>query len=95
MTTRSTSCSLGCDARDRITTLLTEIGDQVSRHDRVSSLIYALIEEGICTGTRIIDYVGDFGFNRRHGAIILRTGTGTGPRSGLWSRSEDGIYSSI
>ena len=83
------------NAFERLRALLKSLGPESNKHDRALVLISACIAEGIDTRPRILGALHLLGFNRGHGAILLREGTGTSPDAHRWRKAADGRYKTL
>lgn len=63
-----------------------------NKHDRVTALICACIDEGIDTGPRVVGAIKRLGFNAQHVGKLLHDHTGSDPARHHWQRTEAGRY---
>jgi hypothetical protein len=76
----------------RLRTLLYDLEEVKSDHDKAIVMIVACIDQGLNTGPRITGALERLGFNKRHIGIILKQETGNDPARHRWMRSAEGIY---
>lgn len=74
----------------RLAALLQKCQPVSNKHDQVTVLIHACIDEGIQEGRPIVDVVSSLGFNPGHVRIILKGGLGD-----RWHRGSDGRYATL
>lgn len=63
-----------------------------SKHDQVTCLIQACIDEGIDTRKALADELTSLGYNRAHVIVTLNVGAGANPERFRWWRDEHGRY---